>query len=132
MQKLNVQKTDNPDLDKEIGNSTSLKAVISDFFHAHPAFVYNKTFIADSSFDSYGNYTILKNDFHFDRICIPLNPRNSASAHNDFDKDGTPIFPIDKTPFIYLGVSGGKIRSKHLKFHNRLLFYFNNFKIIVY
>jgi len=109
------RKTDNPDLDKEIGDSTSLKPVLSDFFHAHPSFLY-KTFIADSSFDSYDNYTMLKHDFHFDRICIPLNPRNSASAHNDFDKNGTPVCPIDKTPFTYLGVSGGKNRSKRLKF----------------
>ena len=30
------QKTDNPDLDKEIGDSTSLKPVLSDFFELHP------------------------------------------------------------------------------------------------
>jgi hypothetical protein len=109
------QKTDNPDLDKEIGDSTSLKPVLSDFFEAHQSFDY-KTFIADSSFDSYDNYTMLKNDFHFDRICIPINPRNSNTAHSDFDSNGTPLCPIDKTPFTFLGISKGKNRSARFKF----------------
>ena len=108
------QKTDNPDFDKEIGDSTSLKPVLSDFFAAHPTFSY-KTFIGDSSFDSYDNYKMLCNDFHFERICIPLNPRNSGTAHTDFDDNGTPVCPLDKTPFTFHSISGGKNRSKRFK-----------------
>ena len=107
-------KTDNPNLDKEIGDSTSLKPVLSDFFSAHPTFSF-KTFLADSSFDSYDNYTMLSKDFHFERICIPLNPRNSKAAHADFNENGTPVCPLDKTPFTYLGTSSGKNRSMRFK-----------------
>ena len=109
------QKTDNPELDKEIGDSTSLKPVLSDFFAAHPHFSYH-TFLGDSSFDSYDNFSMLNNDFHFDRVCIPLNPRNSSAAHSDFDANGTPLCPKDKTPFVYHSVCRGKNRSKRFKY----------------
>ena len=69
-------KSDNPDKDKEIGDSVSLKPVLSDFFSTHRNFSYT-TFLGDSAFDSYDNYSMLKNDFHFSRACIPLNQRNS-------------------------------------------------------
>jgi hypothetical protein len=110
-------KTDNPDIDKEVSDSASLKPVLLDFFASHPHFwrTYH-TFLSDSAFDVYDNYSMLRNDFHFKRTCIPLNPRNSKSAHADFDDNGTPVCPIDKTPFIFLGISGGKNRSKRLKF----------------
>jgi hypothetical protein len=108
------KKTDNPELDKEIGDSVSLKPVLSDFFEAHPAFSY-KTFLGDSAFDSYDNYRMLHNEFGFDRMCIPLNSRNTSSAHSDFDKNGTPLCPKDKTPFTFLCASGGKNRSNRLK-----------------
>ena len=111
-----VQKTDNPSLDKEISDSASLKPVLSDFYDKHSQFKYYRTFIGDSSFDSYDTYSMLRNDFHFDRICIPINPRNSNSAHSDFDINGTPVCPVDKTPFSFLGVSGGKNRSQRFKF----------------
>ena len=110
------QKTDNPDIDKEIADSKSLKPVLSDFYEKHPHFKYYKTFLGDSSFDSYDIYPMLRDDFHFDRMCIPTNLRNSASAHTDFDENGIPVCPIDKTPFTFLGVSGGKNRSKRFKF----------------
>ena len=110
-----AQKTDNPDLDKEIGDSTSLKPVLSDFFNEHPTFSF-KTFLADSSFDSYDNYTMLHNDFHFRRMCIPLNPRNSNSAHNEFDINGTPLCHLNKTPFRYDSICIGKNRSARFKY----------------
>ena len=71
-----ASKTDNPDADKEIGDSVSLKPVLSDFFSAHPDISFS-TFIGDSSFDSYDNYYLLKNEFNFRRACIPMNQRNS-------------------------------------------------------
>jgi len=108
------KKTDNPELDKEIGDSSSLKPVLSDFFETHPSFSYN-TFIGDSAFDSYDNFNMLRDDFHFERVAIPLNLRNTSTAHSDFDSNGTPVCPIDKTTFIFLGASGGNNRSTRFK-----------------
>jgi len=81
-------KTDNPDSDKEIG---------------------------DSSFDSYDIYAMLKNDFSFERACIPMNPRNSKASSAHFDASGTPICPVSGMPFTFLGKSGGKNRSSRFK-----------------
>ena len=44
-----------------------------------------------------------------------MNPRNSKTKQADFDVDGTPVCPIDKTPFTYLGQSRGKNRSVRFK-----------------
>ena len=109
------KKTDNPELDKEVGDSTSLKPVLSDFFAAHPTFSY-KTFLGDSSFDKYDHYTMLRDEFNFDRVAIPLNLRNFSSAHSDFDSNGTPVCPIDKAPFTFIGPSKGKNRSLRFKY----------------
>ena len=111
---ISFSKSDNPDSDKEIGDSTSLKPVLSDFFSVHPDFVF-KTFIGDSAFDSYDNYSMLKNEFGFERACIPLNPRNSKSQNAEFDFHGTPVCPLDGKPFSYLGKSGGAHRSLRFK-----------------
>ena len=107
-------KTDNPDSDKEIGDSVSLKPVLSDFRAAHPTIDF-KTFIGDSSFDSYDIYAMLKNDFSFERACIPMNPRNSTASSAHFDASGTPICPVSGMPFTSLGKSGGKNRSSRFK-----------------
>lgn len=111
---LNLSKSESPESDKEIGDSTSLKPVLSDFFSAHPSFSY-KTFIGDSAFDSYDTYTMLRKKFHFRRACIPLNPRNSKSSDVTLNPSGTPICPADGSPFIFLGRSGGKGRSLRFK-----------------
>ena len=109
-----VKKSDSPDVDKEIGDSTSLKPVLTDFFKAHPDMSF-KTFIGDSAFDSYDNYSMLRNDFRFERACIPLNLRNSKNSDSVFDKNGTPVCPVDGTPFTYLGKCGGENRSLRFK-----------------
>jgi len=109
------KKTDNPALDKEIGDSVSLKPVLSDFFRRHPNFSYH-TFLGDSSFDSYDNYAMLRNDFKFRRMCIPLNPRNSGAAHDNFDEYGTPVCPVDNTTFSYHSVCRGKNRARRFKY----------------
>lgn len=113
---LSVDKrSDDPDVDKEIGDSTALKPILSDFFALHPQLTYS-TFLGDSAFDSYDNYSALMNDFRFDKAVIPLNLRNSAkSSTSDFDEIGRPLCPIDKTPFVYVGKSKGKNRSERLK-----------------
>lgn len=111
---VKVPKTDNPNLDKEVGDSISLKPVLSDFFNAHPEFRFS-TFLGDSAFDSYDNYTMLKNEFKFSRFCIPLNKR-SSKPHENFNEYGCPVCPKDNTPFICLGKSGGKNRSMRIKY----------------
>lgn len=114
-----LQKSDDPDADKAIGDSTALKPVLSDFFAAHPSFRYS-TFLGDAAMDSYQNYTMLRDDFHFDRVCIPMNPRNSQTSSADFDSNGTPVCPADKTPFQFVGVCRGKKHSARMKWvcHN--------------
>ena len=111
------KKTDNPDLDKEIGDSVSLRPVLSDFFRAHPAFTYG-TFLGDSAFDTYDLYAALREEFRFNRVAIPLNARNSSFSklNAEYDDNGTPVCPIDRTPFNYLCVSGGKNRSMRFKY----------------
>jgi hypothetical protein len=110
------KKTDNPELDKEIGDSVSLRPVLSDFFETHPSFSY-KTFLGDSAFDTYDHYAMLRDEFHFDRAAIPLNQRNSSFSKQgaDFDSNGTPLCPVDKTPFHSLGDSEEKNRSMRFK-----------------
>lgn len=73
-----TKKSNNPDADKEISNSQALKPVLSDFFDRHPTMSFS-TFLGDSAFDSYDNYNMLKNEFNFQRVCIPLNRRNSKN-----------------------------------------------------
>ena len=111
------KRTDNPEIDKEIGDSISLRPVLTDFFEAHPTFSYN-TFLGDSAFDTYDNYAMLREEFNFERVAIPLNLRNSSFSklNAEFDDNGTPVCPIDRTPFNYLGVSSGKSRSKRFKY----------------
>jgi hypothetical protein len=108
------KKTDNPELDKEIGDSISLKPVLSDFFKAHPTFSYG-TFLGDSAFDSYDTYKMLRKEFHFNRMAIPLNNRNASKRHGDFDENGAPVCPLDKTPFTFLNICRGKNRSERFK-----------------
>jgi len=111
-----TKKTDNPELDKEISDSVSLKPVLTDFYKTHSTFSY-KTFLGDSAFDSYENFGMLRKEFHFERMVIPINSRNSSSnTHKDFDDDGTPLCPIDKTPFMFVGICRGKNRSQRFKY----------------
>lgn len=107
-------KSEHHEVDKEIGDSIALKPVLSDFFNAHPQLHFS-TFIGDAAFDSYDNYSLLKDVFHFERVCIPLNQRNSKTSNPCFDASGTPICPKDGTPFSYLGKSGGTNRSLRFK-----------------
>ena len=58
---------------------------------------------------------MLKNEFSFERACIPMNPRNSKASSSDFDTSGTPICPVTGKPFTFLGKSGGKNRSSRFK-----------------
>ena len=110
------KRSKDPKVDKEIGDSTALKPVLQDFRAAHPTLRYS-TFAGDSAFDSYDNYTFLLKEYGCKRAIVPLNPRNSATAHEtDCNENGTPLCPRDKTPLILQGNSGGKHRSLRLKY----------------
>ena len=67
------KKSDSPDEDKSIGDSSSLKPVLSDYFAMHPHF-HPDTFLGDSSFDTIEAYRFLKDEFHFSKALIPYNP----------------------------------------------------------
>lgn len=110
------KRTDNPDMDKEIGDSRTLLPVLRDFRGKHPALRYT-TFLGDAAFDCYDTYHTLLRDFGFTRAVIPMNCRNSASRHDALlDEFGIPLCPHDGTQLKFHSVCGGKSRSKRLKF----------------
>lgn len=109
-----AKRSDNPDKDKEIGDSTALKPTLDDFFLLHPSRTYS-TFMGDSSFDSYDIYGALLEKYKFSRAVIPLNPRNSKAATTDFNEDGTPLCPHDGTPMTCAGICRGESRSVRFK-----------------
>lgn len=110
------KRTNHPKLDKEIGDSTSLKPVLLDFQAAHPAFHYT-VFSADSAFDSYDNFAFLLKDYEFQKAVVPLNPRGGLSAADvGFNKNGTPLCPADGTPMKPNGTTNDKRHSLRLKF----------------
>ena len=109
-------RTNTPEIDKEIGDSTALKPVLTDFRTAHPHLRYG-TFSGDAAFDSYDNYTFLLKEYLFNQAVIPMNPRNSGNFDNkDFNENGTPLCPLDGTPFKPNGSSNSANRSPRLKF----------------
>ena len=110
------KRTNHPELDKEIGDSTSLKPVLLDFKAAHPDAHYS-IFSADAAFDSYENFSFLLNDYGFQKAVVPLNPRRSIPAADvGFNENGTPLCPADGTPLKPCGHANGKHRSPRLKF----------------
>ncbi|PUU90622.1 MAG: transposase [Halanaerobium sp.] len=111
------KKSDSPDEDKSIGDSTSLKPVLEDYFNLHNH--HYSTFIADSAFDSYQTYPFLIKDFGFDKAVIPLNSRNSSSdlPQPDYNENGWPLCPKDSSlPMKPNGWCRGKNRSPRFKF----------------
>jgi hypothetical protein len=110
------KRSDNPDLDKELGDARALLPVLNDFRKAHPSLTYS-TFMGDSSFDSYDLYSALLGSYGFSRAVIPMNVRNSADALPvGFNESGIPLCPKDKEPMKFHSVCGGKSRSKRIKF----------------
>lgn len=110
------KRTNHPELDKEVGDSTALKPVLTDFRTAHPIFRYG-TFSADSAFDSYGNYTFLMKECLFAKAVIPINPRGGLPAAGvNFNESGRPLCPKDATPFYFHGVNRGEHRSTRFKY----------------
>jgi hypothetical protein len=112
------KKTDSPDEDKSIGDSTSLKPVLEDYFNLHNEHQYS-TFIGDSAFDSYQTYPFLINDFGFDKAVIPLNSRNTKSdlPQPEYNENGWPLCPYDSSLTMKpTGWSREKNRSPRFKF----------------
>lgn len=72
------KKSDSPEEDKPIDNSSSLRPVLSDFFSFHPDF-HSDTFLGDSSFDTKKLTASLKDKLHFSRTLPPYNLRNEST-----------------------------------------------------
>jgi len=110
------KRINNPEVDKEIGDSTALKPVLTDFQNTHPNLHYG-TFSGDAAFDSYDNYRFLLNDYRFKKAVIPMNPRRGLPATDiGYNENGTPLCPLDATPFKPDGSANGARRSPRLKF----------------
>jgi len=110
------KKSDHPDEDKSIGDSTSLQPVLSDFFTAHPQLSYG-TFLGDSAFDKGDHYTFLRDTCGFKKVLIPLNSRNSSDlppvGYNEF---GYPLCPNDNSLAMkYCGLTKEKGRTDRVK-----------------
>ena len=110
------KKSDSPDEDKSIGDSSALIPVLEDFFTVHPTF-HPDTFLGDSAFDSIEIYCALKDDFHFSKALIPYNPRNESTlipvGYNEY---GYPTCPIDSTLAMkYQGPCREKGRADRIK-----------------
>lgn len=110
------KKSDSPDEDKSIGDATSLKPVLSNFFSLHPAFPPD-TFLGDSSFDTIETYGMLLDDFHFSKALIPYNPRNESSLKKvGYNEYGYPTCPNDSSLAMkHLDVTKENERSDRIK-----------------
>jgi Transposase domain (DUF772). len=114
---LDVQKkSDSPDEDKSVGDSSSLIPVLSDFFSLHPDF-HPEVFLGDSAFDSAEIYASLMLDFHFSKALIPYNPRNESTLKKvGYNQYGYPTCPDDPSlDMKYHGVTKEKGRADRIK-----------------
>lgn len=108
---------DSPEEQKYEFDNASLKPVLKPFLDTYTTFRF-RYFLGDSEFDSYENFGFLKS-CKFEKVFIPLNPRNSkedASSPIDVDKDGTPLCPLTRKPFLPDGSCKSKNRSFRLKY----------------
>ncbi len=110
------KKSDSPDEDKSIGDSSALKPVLNDFFNLHPN-IKPSIFLGDSAFDSIDIYNFLKDDLKFNKVLIPYNPRNESSlekvAYNEY---GYPLCPKNSSLVMkYQGVCREKGRADRIK-----------------
>lgn len=105
---------DSPEDQKYAFDNSSLKPVLAPFLNSLPKHKFNQ-FLGDSEFDSYDNFSFLKH-CGFEKVFIPINPRNTKNAALDVNEEGTPLCPIDKTEFLPDGSCKGKGRSFRLKY----------------
>ena len=110
------KRSDDPDVDKELGDAKALLPVLRDFRDAHPTLRYS-TFLGDAAFDSYELYGALLGEYRFQRAVIPINPRGaSKTCPADLNEHGIPLCPRDSSPLAFHSVCRGKNRSTRLKF----------------
>jgi len=111
-----AKKSDSPNEDKSIGDSSALKPVLSDFFAMHPHFRPD-TFLGDSAFDTIDTYGFLKDDFHFSKALIPYNSRNESSLDKvGYNSYGYPTCPKDDSiDMKYLGRTSENGRADRCK-----------------
>jgi hypothetical protein len=112
------KKSDSPDEDKSIGDSSSLQPVMKDLFELHPN-LHPHTFLGDAAFDKLDHYEFLHNTCGFHKILIPLNTRNSSSipkvGYNEF---GYPLCPNTPDQVMkYGGITNEKGRSNRIKWY---------------
>lgn len=110
------KKSDSPDEDKSIGDSSALKPVLQDFFYLHPDF-HPITFLGDSAFDTIDTYTFLKEEFKFQKAIIPYNPRNESILKKvGYNEYGYPLCP-NYTSLVmkYCGLCHEKGRADRIK-----------------
>ena len=110
------KKSDSPDEDKSISDSAALNPVLADFFAIHPAFHPN-IFSGDAAFDSADTYGFLQNDFGFQKMLIPYNPRNESSLKKvGYNEYGYPSCPDDPSLAMkYCGLTKEKGRTDRIK-----------------
>lgn len=110
------KKTDSPDEDKTIGDSSALKPVLNDFFTLHPQF-HPHTFLGDSAFDTIETYSFLNNDCHFKKVIIPYNPRNESILKKvRYNEYGYPLCPDNSSlPMKFLGLCHEQGRADRYK-----------------
>lgn len=110
------KRTDNPDVDKEIGDSRTLLPVLRDFYDRHPGLRY-ETFLGDAAFDSYELYGALLGECGFQRAVIPINLRGVSSVcPAELNEHGIPLCPRDGSPLAFHSICRGKNRSMRFKF----------------
>ena len=110
------KKSDSPEEDKTIGDSAALNPILSDYFASHPGF-HPDTFLGDAAFDSADVFGFLKNDFGFQKVLIPYNPRNESTLKKvGFNEYGYPTCPNDPSLAMkYCGSTKEKGRSDRIK-----------------
>lgn len=110
------KKSDSPDEDKSVSDSSALLPVLTDFFSLHPDF-HPDVFLGDSAFDSAEIYGSLINVFHFSKALIPYNPRNESTLKKvGYNAYGYPTCPNDSSLSMkYHGITKEKGRSDRIK-----------------
>ena len=110
------KKSDSPDEDKSVGDSSALQPVLKDFFDLHP-YYHPHTFLGDAAFDKLDHYKFLNETCGFQKILIPLNFRNSSSLPKiGFKEFAYPICPhYPNQTMKYCGRTNEKGRSNRIK-----------------
>ena len=110
------KKSDSPDEDKSVGDSSSLVPVLTDYFSLHPG-SHPDVFLGDSSFDTAEIYGALFHDFCFSKALIPYNPRNESTLKKvGYNRYGYPTCPDDPSLSMkYLGLTREKGRTDRIK-----------------